>query len=154
MSASLSGGKRARAKGRATQTGGREREGPAPRAGEEGGRTKKTKRVGRRSERGRGEGTVAHRHAIMWRLGLIYTRGRTETRSASPSESRARRGGRGGCPSVALLEGPDPNWRPATVSTGVPVIRIRVFRRGLRGIRNGKLFRGTGRTILRPRFPS
>lgn len=83
-------------------------------------------------ERGDHRGTVAHRHAIMRRLGLIYTRVRRRHYGKSIARPKEKE------TSVALFKrrsliliGSLPLFQP-----GCTAARIRVFRRGLRGIRN------------------
>ena len=60
-------------------------------------------------------GTVAHRHAIMWRLGLIYTRERGRCRVKSISSLRRIE---------RLLKREAPNWKPATVLRHVLMLRF------------------------------
>jgi hypothetical protein len=107
---------RARAKGRATCRREREeeREGRGGEGGREGGlRNQKGFGPGERGERGEGEDSSAStRHYVAAGTNLYkgggWGRGRGRLRV---NRARGAEGGRGGCPSVALLEGPHPNWR-------------------------------------------
>lgn len=88
-------------------------------------------------EKGSVRGTVAHRHAIMRLLGLIYTRVRRRHHGKSmarPKEEESLGG-------IIQTEESHPNWKPATVSTGCTDARIRVFRRGITGNQKRELFR-------------
>lgn len=72
-------------------------------------------------EGGTDRGTVAHRHAIMWRLGLIYTRVRRKHTTESQSRGRKRKRLRWYYLSegVSILIGSLPLFQP-----GVPVLEF------------------------------
>lgn len=77
-----------------------------------------------------GDSSASTRHYAA--AGTNLYKGKTKT-LRKVNRAAEREGDLGG---IIQAKESHPNWKPATVSTGCTAARIRVFRRGLRGIRN------------------
>lgn len=77
-----------------------------------------------------GDSSASTRHYAT--AGTNLYKGKTKT-LRKVNRAAEREGDLGG---IIQAKESHPNWKPATVSTGCTAARIRVFRRGLRGIRN------------------
>lgn len=80
----------------------------------------------------RGDSSASTRHYVA--AGTNLYKGKTEA-PRKVNRAAEREGDRLG--GIIQRKEPHPNWKSATVSTGCTGARIRVFRRGLRRIRNG-----------------